>query len=138
MMPFIHQKVLFPKKKLRRPLYEEMLLFIVLFNLQKLSSDLIQFIDQDQAYIYSSWNEQQIKDTFLWFTIFFLDWLSMFRPKFDKSIHEKQTILIMDDHKSRENPISIKMIEQNKVIFSSFRQALLTSSNSLMLEQHLQ
>lgn len=80
-----------------------------------LPSDLIQFIDQDQAYIFC-YQPEQTRDTFLWFTICFQDWLSMFRLKLDKSINEKQAILIMDDHKSRENPISIKMLEQNNVI----------------------
>lgn len=133
LQPSVHQKVLIPRN-MSRPLEpneltiphitamcccnvlgEKMPLFIVLPNLKRLPNDLKQIMDQGQAYFCSSQSGWQTRDTFLWLTICFLNWLSMFRLKLNKSIREKQAILIMDGHKSRENPIALKMLEQNNV-----------------------
>lgn len=89
--------------------------FIVLPALKKILNDLKQFMINGQAYFCSSQSGWQNRDTFLWFAICLINWLSMFRLKLDKRIRDKQAILIMDHHKSREKHIAIKMLEENKV-----------------------
>lgn len=55
----------------------------------------------------------------------------MFRLKLDKRFSEKTAILIMDSHTSMENPIAIKMIEQNNMTI--FIVSAHTPHNSLSL-----
>lgn len=90
-------------------------LFIVLPNLKKLPQELTEFANNGQAYFASSSNGWQTRDTFLFFVICFINWLSLFRKTLEKSIRDKDALLILDGHKSRENPIALKLLKQNKV-----------------------
>ncbi len=93
----------------------KMPLFIVLPNLKKLPQELTEFANNGQAYFASSSNGWQTRDTFLFFVICFINWLSLFRKTLEKSIRDKDALLILDGHKSRENPIALKLLKQNKV-----------------------
>lgn len=90
-------------------------LFIVLKSLVKLPSDLLEFQMNGDAVFASSPSGWQTRDTFLFFAICFVNWLSMFRLKLDKSIRNSRAILILDGHKSRENPVAIKILKQHNI-----------------------
>ena len=76
---------------------------------------LTEFANNGQAYFASSRNGWQTCDTFLFFIICFINRLSLFRKTLEKSIREKEALLILDGHKSRENSIALKLLKQNKV-----------------------
>lgn len=51
----------------------------------------------------------------MFFSICFVNLLSQFRLKLDKSIRNSKAILILDGHKSRENPVAIKILKQHNI-----------------------
>ena len=90
---------------------EKMPLFITLPSLVKLPQDLIDISENGKAFFSSSNDGWQTRDTFLYFVICFINWLSRYRL----SLQKKKAILIVDGHKSRKNPIAIKMLQENNI-----------------------
>ena len=90
-------------------------LFIIVPNLQKLPNELKEFALNGQAFFASSSNGWQTRDTFTFFIICFINWISQFRKSLDESIRNEPAILILDGHKSRENPIALKLLQKNNI-----------------------
>ena len=93
----------------------KMPLFIVLPNLKNLPSDLKVFAERGHAYFSSSNSGWQTRDTFLWFVICFINYISLFRMKIKKSLKKAPAVLIVDGHKSRECPIALKLLKDNNI-----------------------
>ncbi|KAK8861011.1 hypothetical protein M9Y10_012703 [Tritrichomonas musculus] len=79
-------------------------LYIILQKLKNLPDDLKEFSDRGQAFFASSQSGWQTRDTFLWFVIIFINWLTVYRLHLKKEIRDGLAILIVDGHKSRECP----------------------------------
>lgn len=94
---------------------DKMPLFIVLPNLKNLPSDLKVFAERGHAYFSSSNSGWQTRDTFLWFVICFINYISLFRMKIKKSLKKAPAALIVDGHKSRECPIALKLLKDNNI-----------------------
>ena len=54
-------------------------LYIILPYLKKLPSEMTEFSENSQAYFSSSPSGWETRDTFLWFAIIFINWLSSFK-----------------------------------------------------------
>lgn len=103
LQPTIHKKVLVPKNmpnlispddvllphitamSCNHVIGENMPLFIILPSLKKLPNDLVEFQEMNQAIFASTSNGWQTRDTFLWFVICFINWVSIYRLKLDKN-----------------------------------------------------
>lgn len=94
---------------------EKMPLFIILPNLVKTPEELIGFQERGQAIFASSNNGWQTRDSFLWFAICFINYLSFYRKKLNENIRDKKALLIVDGHKSRECPIAIQLLKQHNI-----------------------
>ena len=94
---------------------DKMPLFIILNSLKKLPNDLKKYEETGDAIFSSTSSGWQTRDTFLWFAICFINWLTIYRLKLDKTIRNSPAILIVDGHKSRECPVAIKMLKQNNI-----------------------
>ena len=90
-------------------------LFIILNSLVKIPPDLKSFQETGEAVFSSSPSGWQTRDTFLYWVICFVNWLSLHRLKLDPTIRNSKAILIMDGHKSRENPVAIKILKDHNV-----------------------
>lgn len=90
-------------------------LFIILPNLVKTPEELIGFQERGQAIFASSNNGWQTRDSFLWFAICFINYLSFYRKKLNENIRDKKALLIVDGHKSRECPIAIQLLKQHNI-----------------------
>ena len=90
-------------------------LFIILNSLKKLPNDLKKYEETGDAIFSSTSSGWQTRDTFLWFAICFINWLTIYRLKLDKTIRNSPAILIVDGHKSRECPVAIKMLKQKNI-----------------------
>lgn len=93
----------------------KMPLCIILPRLNKLPKELNEFANNGQAFFASSENGWQTRDTFLFFVICFINWLSQYRKCLDESIRNCEALLIVDGHKSRENAIALKMLQENNI-----------------------
>ena len=131
--PDVVQKILVPKDEERpiisdyptlphitgmcccNPFGDKMPLFIILSQLKKLPNELKPFLESGKAYFSSSDSGWQTRDTFLWFAICFIHWLSIFKLTIDKSLRDLPSILIMDGHKSRECPLALQLFKQNNI-----------------------
>ena len=90
-------------------------LFIILNSLVKIPPNLICFQETGEAVFSSSPSGWQTRDTFLYWVICFVNWLSIYRLKLESSVRNTKAILIMDGHKSRENPVALKILKDHNV-----------------------
>ena len=89
--------------------------FIILSELTTIPIELKPFIDRGQIWLASSPSGWQTRDTFLYWTICFVNWLSMYRLTLSPEIRNKDALLIMDGHVSRENPIALVVFKYHHV-----------------------
>lgn len=102
--PTMHRKLLVPNNTKTPTLPDEMTLphigamcccnvlgdkmppFIILPSLANLPTDLQIYVKSGEAMFASSSSGWQTRDTFLWFVIAFINWLSTFRLKLNKDL----------------------------------------------------
>ena len=94
---------------------EKMPLYLILSNLHKLPNELKFISEMNQAFFASSPSGWETRDTFTWFAILFINYLSNYRLKLPPNIRNNPALLIVDGHKSRENPLAIKLLRENNV-----------------------
>ena len=79
--------------------------FIILPNLKNLPEELKEFDERGDATFASSKSGWQTRETFLYWTICFINALSIYRRKLPANISQEDALLIMDGHSSREKSI---------------------------------
>lgn len=89
--------------------------FIILSELVTLPAELKPFVERGQIWLSSSPSGWQTRDTFLYWTLCFLNWLSMYRLTLGPQIRDSYALLIMDGHVSRENPIALSLFRYHHV-----------------------
>lgn len=94
---------------------DKMPLFFVLPLLKKLPKELQSYDKNGQAYFVSSQSGWQTRDTFLWFIICFVNFLSFYRMKLSSEIRNRRAMLVLDGHKSRECPIGLQILKNNNI-----------------------
>ena len=89
--------------------------FLILSGLSELPKELKPYVDRGQIWLASSPSGWQTRDTFLYWTLCFLNWLSTYRLTLSEEIRSKTALLIMDGHVSRENPIALLLFKSQNV-----------------------
>ena len=83
--------------------------------LDKCPEEIQTFIDLGQIWAVSTESGWENRDSFLIWTINFINWLSNYRLTLDTSIRDQRALLIIDGHTSRENPISLYILKINSI-----------------------
>lgn len=102
--------------------------FIIMPELENCPPEVKSYIITGQIWAVSSSSGWQTRNTFLIWTINFINWLSSFRLKLDEEIRDNSALLILDGHNSRENPLAIyllKLFNINVLILPSHTTHLL-------------
>lgn len=89
--------------------------FIIIPDLKNCPDDIKEFISLSKIWCCSTESGWQNRDSFLLWTINFINWLSEYRLKLDRKIQNQKAILIIDGHSSRENPISLYIMKINNI-----------------------
>ena len=89
--------------------------FIILPNLKNLPEELKEFDERGDATFASSKSGWQTRETFLYWTICFINALSIYRRKLPADISQEDALLIMDGHSSRENPFALQLLAKNHI-----------------------
>lgn len=89
--------------------------FIILPNLKNLPSEIKDFAERGDATFSSSKSGWETKETFLFWTICFINELSVYRQDLPEELREKEALLIMDGHTSRENAFAIQLLKDANV-----------------------
>ena len=90
-------------------------LFIVLKELRNLPLEFQEWNRTGKAWFASSPSGFITRDLFLQWSIHFINWLSSFRLTLDPSIRNAKALLIMDGHRSRENPLALMLFASNNI-----------------------
>ena len=86
-------------------------LFVVLKKLKNLPKELAIHVDLGRVWIASSSNGWMDRHCFLMWTIHFLCWLQEYRGGLPDNIKNMPALLILDGHKSRENPLALELFK---------------------------
>ena len=89
--------------------------FLILNGLIHLPPELKPFVDRGQIWIASSPSGWQTRDTFLFWVLCFINWLSSYRLRLSDAIADKTALLIMDGHISRECPIALMWLRYHNI-----------------------
>ena len=89
--------------------------FIILSGLTTTPVELKPFIDRGQIWLASSACGWETRDTFLYWVLCFINWMSAYRLTLSAEIRNANALLIMDGHKSRENPIALALLKYHKI-----------------------
>ena len=89
--------------------------FIILNGLATMPVELKPFVDRGQIWLSSSPSGWQTRDTFLYWTICFINWLSTYRLTLSEEIRSADALLIMDGHVSRENPVALSLLSYHHI-----------------------
>ena len=89
--------------------------FLILSDLSQTPTELKPFIDRGQIWLSSSPSGWQTRDTFLFWSLCFINWLSSYRLKLGATIRDATALLIMDGHVSRENPVALWLFNINHI-----------------------
>ena len=90
-------------------------LFIILKQLRNLPNELLEFEKQGEAWFASSNKGYMTRETFVFWCIHFVNWLSYERTKMDPDLCDKRVLLITDGHLSRECPLAVNILDSHKV-----------------------
>ena len=83
---------------------------IILKGLVRIPPELIPITAQGLVIIASSPSGWETRDTFLYWSICFINWLSTFRETLDPAIKNGKAVVILDGHNSRENPMALVLL----------------------------
>lgn len=89
--------------------------FVIFPNLEKCPKEIINKVNFGQIWCCSTQSGWQNRNSFLLWTINFINWLSSYRKTLDQSIRDSKAVLIIDGHTSRENPKAIYILNMNNV-----------------------
>lgn len=89
--------------------------FIIIPDLKNCPDDINEFITLLKIWSCSTESGWQNGDSFLPWTINFINWLSENRIKLYRKIQNQKAILIIDGHSSHENPISLYIMKINNI-----------------------
>ena len=84
-------------------------LFIILKNLKKIPSELESLVHSSKAWIASTNNGWMDRNSFLMYALHFIAWLSCYREGLPSRIKDHSALLILDGHRSRENPLALEL-----------------------------
>ena len=90
-------------------------LFIILAGLSELPDDLIEFETNNEAKFSSNQKGWQTRDTFLWFVICFINWLSDYRLQLGSEVRGAPACLIVDGHGSRVCPLALILLREHNI-----------------------
>ena len=85
--------------------------FIIIPNLEKCPKEAEKYIETGQIWACSSESGWQNRNSFLIWTLNFINWLSCYRLQLDPEIRDQTAVLILDGHNSRENPLSLYFLK---------------------------
>ena len=83
--------------------------------MKKCPSEVIKYISNSQIWCFSTDSGWENRNSFLLWTINFINWLSNYRLNLDLEIRNERAVLILNGHCSRENPIAIYILKINNV-----------------------
>ena len=81
--------------------------FIIIPELENCPQEAKKYIESGQLWACSSNSGWQNRNSFLIWSLNFINWLSCYRLGLDEEIRNERAVLILDGHNSRENPISL-------------------------------
>ena len=84
--------------------------FIILSKLKKLPEELKKLSDSQQIYVASTPSGFMNRDAFLIWVFHFLHFLTEYRAKITDTTINKNALLILDGHSSRENPLALSLL----------------------------
>ena len=90
-------------------------LFIVLKELRNLPEELDEENRMGHVWFSSSPSRFMTRDLFVQWAIRFINWLSPFRSKLTPDLRNQKALLIMDGHRSRENPLALMLFASNNI-----------------------
>ena len=90
-------------------------LFLVLKGLKRLPQELQDLVNRRKIWVSSSKNGWMNREIFLFWCICFIGWLNEYRTNLDPLIADKPCVLILDGHNSRQNPLAMELLAQNRV-----------------------
>ena len=102
--------------------------FVIIPELENCPDEIKVYIKIGQIWAVSSNSGWETRNTFLIWTLNFINWLSCYRLTLDEEIRENDALLILDGHNSRENPLAIyllKLFHINVLILPSHTTHLL-------------
>ena len=89
--------------------------FLILGGLIHLPPELKPFVDRGQIWVASSQSGWQTRDTFLFWVLCFINWMSSYRIRLSSAIANQPALLIMDGHVSRECPIALMLLRYHNI-----------------------
>ena len=88
---------------------------MILPDLQKCPDEICKFIKNGQILACSTSSGWKNRESFLLWSINFINCLSQYRLTLDQSIRSERAVLIMDVHTSRENPLELYILKLNNI-----------------------
>lgn len=102
--------------------------FVIIPELQNCPPEIKQYLITGQIWAVSSNSGWETRNTFLIWTINFINYVSNYRLQLDEEIRNNEALLILDGHNSRENPLAIYLLKKfhiNVLILPSHTSHLL-------------
>lgn len=81
--------------------------FIIIPELENCPQEAKKYIESGQLWACSSNSGWQNRNSFLFWFLNFINWLSCYHLGLDEEIRNERVVLILDGHNSHENPISL-------------------------------
>ncbi|KAK8893907.1 hypothetical protein M9Y10_022336 [Tritrichomonas musculus] len=89
--------------------------FQILKDFENTPKELNTYIQTGQLWAISNSSGWQTRNSFLIWSINFINWVSNYRLTLDESIRNKSAVLILDGHNSRENPLTLYLLKMNNI-----------------------
>lgn len=89
--------------------------YVILPSLEKCPKEIVNNVKYGQTFCCSTDSGWQNCNSFILYTINFINWLSSYRLTLDSSIRNNKAVLILDGHTSRENPKAIYILNMNNI-----------------------
>ena len=89
--------------------------FLIIPDLKNCPSEIKKYISNGEIWCCSTESGWENRNSFLLWTINFINWLSNYRMNLDPEIRDEKAVLILDGHCSRENPIALYILRINNI-----------------------
>ena len=102
--------------------------YVILPNFENCPDEIRGFVQTGQIWAVSSNSGWENRNTFLYWTLNFINLLSSYRLSLSEDIRYNEAVLILDGHNSRENPLAIYLLKSfniNVIILPSHTTHLL-------------
>ena len=87
--------------------------FVILRKLENCPNEIKNKVNFGQIWCCSTQSGWQNRNSFLLWTINFINWLSAYRLTLDPSIRDSKVVLLLDGHTFIENPKAIFILNKN-------------------------